>query len=270
MTNDKRLLNRVAIVTGASSGVGRSISLAYSYQGAKVVCADLRPEPRAEAAGEVEEGPTHEVITKKGGEAIFVRCDVTKSADIQSLIKEVVAKFGRLDIMVNNAGVACPLVPVNDTSDDDFDHVMSINCRGVFLGCKYASQQMLTQEKLNENGDRGWIVNVASTFALIGMGNILPYVTSKHAVAGITKVAALDLAPHGIHVNAICPSWTETALVSAPLQSEPLKQLLTSMHPWGRLGKLTDLSGAAVLLASDDAAFMTGAFLVIDGGSIVQ
>lgn len=216
-----RLASRVAIITGASSGIGRAIALAYHREGASIVCADVRETTRA-GPGE-SSAPTHEAITRDGGNAIFVKVDVGSAAEVEALVQRAVQVFGRLDIMVNNAGIAIEAhrpQPVWEMDEETWDQTMKINAKGVFLGCKYAAAQMVKQEPL-ESGCRGWIVNMASILGLRGsMMNgkcsdlsvlvllirvAASYCASKHAVVGLTRVVAMDCAPHRIHCNAICP-----------------------------------------------------------------
>ncbi|KAF5642991.1 hypothetical protein F25303_6363 [Fusarium sp. NRRL 25303] len=207
----RRLDGKIAIVTGSSSGIGRAISLEFARNGAKVICADLTEIARADVASELAI-TTHDLVTKEGGVAEFFKVDVTKSEEQETLVKYAVEKFGRLDIMVNNAGVAIEAKdpqPIWSFDQTVFEKDININVVGVMLGCKYASAQMIKQDPL-PCGDRGWIVNTASVFGLVGSQGIAGYVASKHAVMGLTKVSAWDCAPHRIHVNALCPGYPET------------------------------------------------------------
>jgi len=262
-----RLTGKIAVVTGASSGIGRAISLQFAKEGAAVICSDIRPDPRSPALGQ-DSTPTHEVITRSGGKALFVKCDVRNALDIESLVSSAVKEYGRLDIMINNAGVAMESsnpAAVWDVSEDTWDTVMGINAKGVFLGCKYAAKQMISQDP-GPNGDRGWIVNTASILGLVGTAGTLSYCASKHAVAGITKTVALDCAPYRVHCNAICPGYTATAMTAPILSQNEKKDGLAAIHPFRGLGEPEDLARAVLFLASEDNSWMTGVMMPVDGG----
>ena len=239
----KRLQDRVAIITGSSSGLGRAISLAYTAEGAHVVCSDLQPHPRqspktaaevADYAYDTSSTPTHELIIKNGGRAIFVKCDVGVEQEVEALVIAAVKEYGKLDIMVNNAGWApessiTTEIPLrcHDMPTEIFDKTLAINTRGVFLGCKYACKQMLKQRMVKSEAeleeDGGWIVNLASILGLVGFNSLREYnlevdlravlltallagyCASKGAVVQLTKNVALDYAPERIHCNAMCP-----------------------------------------------------------------
>ncbi|KAF1990469.1 putative short chain type dehydrogenase [Aulographum hederae CBS 113979] len=259
-----RLQDKIAIVTGSTSGIGRAIALAFAKEGAKVVCSDLDE-------GE-QEGSTRASILNDGGEAIFVKTNVTIGAEVESLVKEAVEKYGRLDIMVNNAGIAPEasktLVPIWEAEEDVWDATMLVNSRGVFLGCKYAAAQMIKQEPLPDIGDRGWIVNIASLVGLVGGAGAVAYVSSKHACVGTTKAAALDLAPYRVHCNAIAPGWTETPMVQSIFKTKG--DILRSLIPFRGFGCPEEIAKAAVFLASEDNTWMTGAIMSVDGGYTAQ
>jgi NAD(P)-dependent dehydrogenase (short-subunit alcohol dehydrogenase family) len=171
------------------------------------VCSDLRPESVSVRTGEAQ-APTHEAIATSGGIAIFVKCDVRSASEIETLVDRAVKEYGRLDIMVNNAGIGLPdAKPVWEVEEAAWDLTQDINSKAVFLGCKYASKQMISQEP-GPSGDRGWIVNLASIMGLVALAGALPYIASKHAVGGITKTVALDCAPFRVHCNAVCPGCT--------------------------------------------------------------
>lgn len=269
--SSQRLLDKTAIITGASSGLGRAIALAYATHGAAVVCADLRPV----AEVHVKEGDTkatHEVILESGGKSLFVECDVRDSQSVQRLIARAVEVYGRLDIMVNNAGIGLEvplLLPVHETPDSTFDTTMSVNSRGVFLGCKYAAQQMITQNPY-PSGDRGWIINVASVAGVVGLGGTVSYSASKGSVVQITRTVALDLASWRIHCNVLCPGFTKTAMIKPLTDVEATQARLGAMHPFKGLGEPEDIAKAALFLASDDASWVSGAALPVDGGYTAQ
>ncbi|KAJ5089114.1 Short-chain dehydrogenase [Penicillium argentinense] len=260
-----RLLNKVSIVTGSSSGLGRAIALRFAREGAKVVCSDLRQSSRLE----IEQEITHELIKKDGGQAIFVKADVGVAREIELLVKAAVDEYGRLDIMVNNAGVALealrPPAMCHQTDISIWDTTLNINARSVFLGCKYAITQMLNQEP-HESGDRGWIVNMSSIMALIAGPGSPSYCASKGAVSSLTRQVALDYAQHKIHVNAICPGYTQTAIFKDTTANRTSIEDLQRKHPFNGPGKPDDIAKMAVVLTSDDASWVTGVSWPVDGG----
>ncbi|KAF2104927.1 putative short chain type dehydrogenase [Rhizodiscina lignyota] len=267
-----RLSGKVAIVTGSSSGIGRAIALAFHREGAKVVCADIHHGlplgiTDIQAGGNIS---TLNIILTAGGSAMSVHADVTNAKDMAYLVMAAVDKFGRLDIMVNNAGVAPEAQnpqPVWSLSESAWDQSMSVNAKGVFFGCKYASAQMMSQEP-GPSGDRGWIVNIGSMVGIVGARGAAGYTASKHAVVGLTKSVALDCAPHRIHCNVICPGWTKT-----PLTEKAFKEggdALNKIHPFRGYGLPEDIAKAAVFLASEDNSWMTGAIMSVDGGFTCQ
>ena len=268
-----RLQDKIAIVTGASSGIGRSISLRYASEGAHVICADINNTARAEGAADEASIATHDLITKDGGKAIFVQVDVTKPDQVESLVQKAVEWGGRLDVMVNNAGIAVEATNpghIWDTSLDTWEKTMAINSTGVFLGTKFASAQMLKQEP-HSSGDRGWIVNTASIMGLVAAAQSPAYCASKAACVNTTRSAALSCGPHRIHVNCICPGYVKSAL-TAPIFGLPdVVKMIEKQHPFGeRFGEPEDVSRIAVFLASDDARWVNGAPIVVDGGFTAQ
>ncbi|PYI01161.1 NAD(P)-binding protein [Aspergillus sclerotiicarbonarius CBS 121057] len=272
MSSALRLLNKFAIVTGSSSGIGRAISLRYSREGAKVVCADLSATARSLIPEELDIA-THDLITKEGGDATFIQTDVSDARQMESLVQAAVDRFGRLDIMANNAGIGLEArtpAMCHLTDEDVWDTTMRVNAKSVFLGCKYATAQMLKQTP-HLSGDRGWIINTSSVMGTVVAGPAIPaYCASKGAVSGLTKQLALDYAPHRIHVNAICPGYTQTAfLKQTPENSVPWEDV-KRMHPFNGLGHPDDIARLAVVLASDDANWVTGVLLPVDGGYTAQ
>lgn len=260
----KRFDNQVAIITGTSSGNGRAIALALAEQGAKVVCSDINKEAR-EGGYEQDAGvDTDDLIRKNGGEAIFVKVDASKSADMQTLIGKAVAEFGRVDILVNNAGVFTGLKTIVDETEQEYDFTMGVNAKGVWLGCKFAITQMLTQEP-RADGVRGRIVNIASIGGLVGLAQEAAYCASKGAVVNLTRQLAIDFAKDRINVNAVCPGFLETAMVRPFLEDADLKAGLESLTPWPRMGTAEDVAKAVCFLASDDAEWMTGSTVTVDG-----
>ncbi|KAF2089677.1 putative short chain type dehydrogenase [Saccharata proteae CBS 121410] len=259
-----RLPSKIAIVTGASSGIGRAIALAFHREGAFLVCADLKPDVATEtpAAPSI---PTHEVIQKENGNAIFVKVDVTKGEQVEALVRRAVEEWGRVDIFINNAGLAPRPTPIWTTSESSWDLIFAVNARGVFLGTKHASAQMILQTP-GRTGDRGWIVNVASVLGLVGEREVPAYVASKHAVVGLTKSAALDCAPHRVHVNAICPGYVRTPMIAALLEAPDAAEVVGVQHPFRGLGRPDEIARVAVFLASEENTWMTGASVSVDGG----
>ncbi|MCJ1446629.1 MAG: hypothetical protein MMC23_007135 [Stictis urceolatum] len=260
----KRLLGRIAIVTGSSSGLGQAISLLYAQEGARVVCADLRPDSRPLVGESTPPIPTHEAIQQAQGieAAIFVQCNAGLEKDIKYLIAKTVEWGGRLDIMVCNAGISTEIASgralrLHNTPVEDFDRTHAVNARGVWLGNKYAIAQMLEQEPLppNYRGDRtrGWIINTASVYGLVAAVHSACYAPTKHTVIGITQQVALDYAKDRIHCNALCPGYIGTALIDTMLEQGDNKQNVTAWHPWGTLGLPEDIARGAVFLASDDS-----------------
>ncbi|KAJ5279994.1 NAD(P)-binding protein [Penicillium angulare] len=265
MAQSSRLQNKVAIVTGASSGLGRAIAIRYAQEGAKLVCADLTAVARSKEEAEIT---THDSIIQSGGRAIFVQTDVGDATQMESLVKATVDEYGRLDVLVNNAGISIearlPAV-LHLTDEATWDTTMRVNLKSVFLGCKYALAQMLAQEP-HASGDRGWIVNISSIMGMIVGPENPSYCASKGGVSQLTRQIALDYAPHKIHANALCPGYTQTAI---------FKETTTNLTPWDDLNRRHPLKGPgfpddiarmAVVLASDDASWVTGVCLPVDGG----
>ncbi|KAF2125298.1 NAD(P)-binding protein [Dothidotthia symphoricarpi CBS 119687] len=266
----QRLLNRIAIVTGASQGIGREVCNQFFEEGALLVCADIRP------LGQGETLSTHEWMAQKGGKAIFFRMDVGSADDWKALIAKTVEEYGRLDIIVNNAAIcleASNPQPIDEVDEDAFDAHMRVNARGVFLGSKYAVKQFKTQEP-QPCGVRGWIVNFASMVSHMGMQGLTGYTASKGAVAAMTKTIALDVAKQGIVANCICPGFSQTAMLENALGSvgalSVAAEAVKSSIPRGLFGETIDHGRAAVYLASDDAKWVTGISLNVDGGISAQ
>ena len=244
--------NKVVLVTGAAAGIGRESALALAREGAVLCVSDLN-----RAGGE----ETAQKIVSAGGEAIFVRCDVTRAPEVQAMVKAVVDTFGRLDAAVNNAGIAGALNKrIHQTEDEMFDRVIAVNLKGLWLCMKAELPPMLAQ-------GRGAIVNIASVAGLVGAPKGAAYTASKHGVVGLTKSAALEYAKAGIRVNAICPAYTDTAMVQQAIDENPImRNIMTRAIPMRRLGQPTEIAEAAVWLCSDAASFVTGHQLVVDGG----
>ncbi|KAE8370253.1 hypothetical protein BDV27DRAFT_170852 [Aspergillus caelatus] len=263
-----RLLGKVALITGSSSGMGRAIALRYAKEGAHVVCADISPTARPIVPEEVKI-TTHDAIIEAGGRAIYVQTDVGEAQQMERAVQTAVAEYGRLDILVNNAGIATEAwTPsrVHETDELVWDTILRVNTKSVFLGCKYAIAQMLKQEP-HSSGDRGWVINLGSVWGLVGALGAPAYCASKGAIVNLTRQMALDYAPDRIHVNAICPGAIYTAMVRyleevSPSAIESLRQ----KQPFKGVGYPDDIARMAVVLASDDASLVTGVALPVDGG----
>ncbi|PLB51293.1 NAD(P)-binding protein [Aspergillus steynii IBT 23096] len=262
-----RLDKKVAIVTGSSSGIGRAIAIRYANEGAFLVCADLSPTARSDAPEELEI-TTHEAIQRGGGRAIFVTTDVSNAQAVEQMVQAAVKEFGRLDILVNNAGVVIESRrpgKVHETDEEAWDKTMLVNAKSVFLGCKYGTAQMLKQEP-HESGDRGWIINMSSILGIVGAMITPSYCASKGAISNLTRQVALDYAADRIHANAICPGFTRTAILRGADDNLLDWEGLEKQHPLKGLGVPDDIARMAVVLASEDASWMTGACVPVDGG----
>ena len=279
-----RLSDRIAIITGSSSGLGAAIAVAFATEGATVFCVDLYPSPRNAinaSTGKADDfnvrgsgQGTHERLRQLGHEATFQKADITKPREIELAVRACVAKYHRVDIMVNNAGISVESTHVrplraHETSEEDYDKTMSINSKGIFLCCKYALKQMLEQEQIHRS--RGWIINTASVQGLVPYYGTPSYCASKGAAVMLTKQIALDYAKDRIHANCLCPGFLETSMTQN-LQGEPeALEMIKKSHPFGsELGKVDDVARAAVFLASDDAAWVTGVPLPVDGGYLLR
>lgn len=253
----RRLEGRIAVVTGSASGLGRAIALRLAQDGATVVVSDVRRAPRE--GGD----PTEVVIERDGGHAVRIDADVSQWADVDQLIGATVGQFGRIDVMVNNAGIAgAASKPLLETTEADWDAIMAVNLRGVFLCCKRAIRQMLDQSPLGEV--RGRVINISSQHGMVGPPGHVAYAASKGGVVNLTRQLAVDYGRHGILVNAVAPGKIMTG---SPEQGDPDAIAYSRARtPFWRLGRPADVAGAAAFLASDDALYVSGANLLVDGG----
>ena len=244
----KILENKVALVTGGTSGIEKATALAFGKAGAKVVFSGRR---------EKEGEDTANLIRQSGAECLFVRSDVSSESEVKALIQTTVEQYGRLDCAFNKAGIDPPQKPMHEQSVEDFDKLMAINVRGLFLCMKYEIQQMLTQ-------GAGVIVNNSSMGGLIAFPGVSPYIASKHAVMGLTRSAALDYAQQGIRINAVNPGLIATDMVNRLADGNP--EQMASIVPMGRLGQAEEIAATVVFLCSDATSYITGQPIVIDGG----
>jgi len=251
----RRFEGKVALVTGGGSGIGRATSLAFANEGAKVVIDDINVEGGEE---------TLRLIKSTGGEAIFVKADVSKGAEVEAMVEKAIDTYGRLDCAFNNAGIGEPLKRVAKTTEDNWDRVMATNLKGVYLCMKYEVPHMLKQKK-------GAIVNTSSLAGLKGLSGQAAYVASKHGVVGLTKSAAIEYATLGIRINAICPGVINTPLIAPNMKDRPhVEKGYIDMEPIGRLGKPEEIASAVLWLCSDEASFVVGSVFSVDGGVVAR
>jgi len=248
------LKDKVVLITGGTSGIGRAAAVGFGKHGAKVIVSGRREAEGAETVKQVQAA---------GGVAQFVKSDVAKRADVFSLVEGVVKKYGRLDVAFNNAGVEASAAAFHEATDADFDLVFNVNVKGLWWSMQAEIKQMLAQ-------GGGSIINTSSIAGLIGFPDYATYTAAKHAVIGLTRTAALEFAKKNIRVNAVAPGAIQTEMIERFAPDKGTQDYLASMHPIGRIGKVQEVSDAVVWLSSDEASFITGQTLPIDGGFTAQ
>ncbi len=246
--------NKVALVTGAASGIDRSTAIQYARYGAKVIVSDVD-----EAGG----NETVQMITDNEGEAVFVAADVSKPADCEQLVNQTMATYGRLDYACNNAGIGGEQNPTADYNIDEWRRVIDVNLSGVFYCMKYEIPAML------QDGG-GAIVNMASILGQVAFDNAPAYGAAKHGVVGLTQNAAVEYAQQGIRVNTVGPAFIRTPLIAELEDNPEAKQMLVSLHPVGRLGESEEVANLVMWLSSDQASFVTGSYYPVDGGYLAR
>lgn len=250
-----RLQGKVALVTGAGSGIGRAATMAFAREGAKVIVSDI-----VVPGGE----ETVQMVKAAGGEASFVKADASKATEVEALVSAVVKTYGRLDCAFNNAGIEGEITQTVECREENWDRVIAINLKGVWLCMKYEIPVMLKQ-------GGGAIVNTSSVAGLVGFQGLPAYVASKHGVAGLTKTAALEYAKTGIRVNAVCPGVIHTPMVERLFSNQPhWGEAVQAMEPVARMGTPAEIGEAVVWLCSDAASFVTGLTMAVDGGLVAQ
>jgi NAD(P)-dependent dehydrogenase (short-subunit alcohol dehydrogenase family) len=249
----KRLQDKIALITGGAAGIGLETARLFLTEGASVVLVDLKEDDLAKAAETLD------------GEVLTIAADVSSSDDTARYVRETVERFGRIDVFFNNAGIEGKVAPLVDQKIEDFDRVMAVNVRGAFLGLQHVLPVMTGQKS-------GSIINMSSIAGLKGSPNVAPYITSKHAIVGLTRAAAIEAAPAGVRVNSVHPSPVNTRMMRSleegfsPGQGDAVKGQLAASIPLGRYGESADIAALVLFLASDEAAFITGGQYPVDGG----
>lgn len=250
----KQLKNKVALITGAASGIGKATALLFAAEGAKVVVSDINVEEGQKTVNEIAEA---------GGHAFFIYADTGKAEDIKALVQKTVDNFGDLHIAVNNAGIGGTQAPVADYPIADWQKIIDINLSGVFYGMKYQIPEML-------KSGSGSIINMASILGQVGFANSAGYVAAKHGVVGLTKTAALEYSKQHIRVNSVGPGFIYTGLVNKEAMGDEGIAVLESEHAIGRLGEAKEVAEMCLFLASDRSSFSTGDYYPVDGGYLAK
>jgi NAD(P)-dependent dehydrogenase (short-subunit alcohol dehydrogenase family) len=245
--------NKVVVVTGGSSGIGKATALSFAQKGATVVVVDW-----------IENSETMSLLKKTGEKFLFIKCDVSKESDVKAMIEKTIKTFGRLDYAFNNAGIEGKSAPTQDCTEENWDKVIGINLKGIWLCMKYEIPEMLKQGK-------GAIVNCASVAGLVGFAGLPAYVASKHAVVGLTKTTALENAKLGIRINAVCPGIIATPMMDRLIKNDKeAEKQFVGLEPVGRFGQPQEIANAVIWLCSDQASFVTGHAMAVDGGFVTQ
>jgi NAD(P)-dependent dehydrogenase (short-subunit alcohol dehydrogenase family) len=243
---------RVVLITGAGSGIGRACAEEFASRGCRIVVTDLDQQGGDE---------TVSLVKQAGSDAFFMRVDVTKLADLEAAVRAAVERFGSLEYAVNNAGIGGPSAPTGEYPEDGWRQVIDINLSGVFYGMRAQIPQMVKQ-------GRGAIVNMASILGLVGFAGSPAYVAAKHGVLGLTKTAGLEYAGRGIRINAVCPGFIETSMTKALREDKALHEMLVSKHATGPLGRAEEVAAAVAFLCCDESSFVSGSYLLVDGGYV--
>ncbi len=245
----KKLKNKISIITGSANGIGKSIALEFAKQGSKVVVCDIDLIKAKEVSKQIKH---------LGGDSIAIKCDVSNKNDVRKVVKKTIKEFERIDILVNNAGISM-MKPINETSEEEWENIININLKSVFLFSKEVSSTMIKQKK-------GKIININSIGGEVGILNASAYCSSKGGVVNLTKELAIELSPHNINVNGIAPGIITTKMSEEMLNDEKTRKELLSNIPLNRFGTPEEIADAAVFLASKDSDFISGHNLAVDGG----
>lgn len=246
--------DKIVIITGGNSGIGKAAALLFAQEGAKVMVADLSEAIDTELAY---------AVSQSDGEVRFVKVNVTKLSDIENMIEQTISLWGKFDILVNSAGVLGPRIRTEKYPEEEFDKIIDVNVKGLWHCMKVALRYLVEQRSGN-------IVNIASVAGHLGMVGHIAYAASKHAVVGMTKTAAIEFAKHGIRINAVCPGFTQTPMLEGADTDVAYLEALQYATPMKRFGKPEEIASAILYLAADEASFITGQSVIVDGGLILQ